>query len=89
MLALKRPLTLPTGYNDIALEKICPICGGSGKRFPDIEESKLPCDSCTGGYLPTHEGKVILQFVLFHFRTIMPNIEVLNEFVERFSVRPR
>ena len=81
MLAFKRPLTLQVRHERIPLEKACLICGGSGIL------DDCPCDVCAGGYLPTYEGMTILQFLTVHFRAIMPNIDVLNEFTDRFRVK--
>ena len=81
-----RPLTIHIGHENIILEQICPACEGTDRWHPDLS---LPCDFCRGGYVPSFEGITILQFVSIHFGRIMPNVAVLNELTDRFTVRAR
>jgi hypothetical protein len=51
----------------LILEKICPICKGTGLQH------NRPCDYCAEGWTTTEVGETILQLVLKHLITIIQN----------------
>lgn len=85
MLLHKRPLILcnESGVK-ICLEEKCLHCKGTNVNPMTGTE---PCPDCALGYQLTHEGQKLVQLIFLHFRHIMPRIEVLSEFMDRFVVR--
>lgn len=55
-----------TNEANIALEKVCNECGGTGKDWYDDNQGN-PCWKCNGtGHIATNEGKAILQLLAHH-----------------------